>query len=225
MIWVVPTAGMPIDVDANLGGLVTDLASYGLENYHHYETRVLRQRMNWKLIVDTFLETYHLSVLHRNTIHPLLHTDLATFDAYGPNLRMIAVRRTIDDLRQQPETEWDLIRHTAIVNILFPNTVFIMQGDHVETWHVFPDGDDVDSARMYISLYTPEPAVSESARGHWDRNFDLLVKTVCDEDFPLGEGVQAGFHAGGQSEIVFGRNEPALQHYHASIRAALNGAQ
>jgi len=224
MIWVVPTPGAPIDVDAHLGGLAEDLAAYGLDTYHHYETRELKRRMNWKLVVDTFLETYHINVLHRKTIHPILHSDLATFDGYNENLRLIAPRRTIDELREQPEAEWDLFTHTAIVSILFPNTVFIMQRDHVETWHVFPDGDDPDCARMFVSLYTPEPAETDSARGHWDRNFDLLLRTVCDEDFPLGEGVQAGFHSGGQSEIVFGRNEPALQHYHRNLTSATNAA-
>lgn len=224
MIWVVPTPGAGIDVAGHLGDLADDFAAYGLETYHHYETRVLRQRMNWKLVVDTFLETYHLNVLHKATVNPILHSDLATFDGYGSNLRLIAARRTIDEMRTAPEADWDLIRYTAVVNILFPNTVFIMQGDHVETWHVFPDGDDADGARMYISLYTPEPALTDSVRRHWDRNFDLLMATVEKEDFPLGEGVQAGFHAGGQRAILFGRNEPALQHYHAAIRHALADA-
>ena len=45
--------------------------------------------MNWKLVIDTFLESYHLSTLHPSTVNPILHTNLGTFDAYGRNLRMI----------------------------------------------------------------------------------------------------------------------------------------
>ena len=51
---------------------------------------------------------------------------------------MTGARRTIEDMRGQPEADWDVIRHTVIVYVLFPNTVFIVQGDHIETWHVFP---------------------------------------------------------------------------------------
>jgi hypothetical protein len=52
-------------------------------------------------------------------------------------------------------------------------------------------------------------------------NFDLLMATVENQDFPVSEGIQRGFYSGAQKEIVFGRNEPALQHYHRAIRAAL----
>jgi hypothetical protein len=36
--------------------------------------------------------------------------------------------------------------------------------------------------------------------------------------------MQRGFASGAQDAITFGRNEPALQHYHKSIKAALAAA-
>jgi phenylpropionate dioxygenase-like ring-hydroxylating dioxygenase large terminal subunit len=221
MIWVRPTPGEPIDVDAMLAGAERDMAAYGFAGWYHYETRTLVQRSNWKLVVDTFLETYHLSSLHPRTVSPILYTNLTTFDPFGLNLRLISPRRTIDQMRDQAEDDWNLIPYSAVIYILFPNTVFIVQGDHVETWHVFPSGDSPDESVMYISLYTPEPTTTDSAKRHWDRNFDLLMATVEKEDFPLSAGVQRGFHSGAQDHIVFGRNEPGLQHYHRSIKRAL----
>jgi phenylpropionate dioxygenase-like ring-hydroxylating dioxygenase large terminal subunit len=182
---------------------------------------VLRQKLNWKIVIDTFLETYHLQVLHTNTVSPILHSNTATFDAFGPSLRMVAARRTVDKLRTIPPDQWNIIPFIAVVYILFPNTIFIMQGDHVETWHVYPSGDGINEATMRISLYTPEPATTEKARTHWDKNFDLLMATVEQEDFPLAEGIQRGFHSPAQTAIHFGRNEPALQHFHKSVKAAL----
>jgi phenylpropionate dioxygenase-like ring-hydroxylating dioxygenase large terminal subunit len=155
MIWVSPTPTLHFDVDALLGGLERDLVAYGFGSYCHYETRVLQRRMNWKLVVDTFLETYHLSALHPNTVHPIFYANIGTFDAFGRNLRMIAARRTIEKLRELPESEWNLIPYSLIIYVLFPNTVFVMQGDHLETWHVYPFGDAPDESVMYTSLYTP----------------------------------------------------------------------
>lgn len=221
LIWVCPTPGAAFDIEAQLGGLDGELAAYDFRHYHHYETRDLQQRMNWKLVVDTFLETYHLNVLHRNTIDPILYSNLGAFDAFGRNLRLIAARRSIGELQEQPEKDWDLIKHTAVVYVLFPNTVLIMQGDHLETWRVYPAGDTPDAARMHVSLYTPEKAASDSARRHWDRNFQLLLDTVEKEDFPVGEGIQRGFHSGAQEHITFGRNEPGLGYYHRQVREAL----
>ncbi|MEQ9643090.1 MAG: SRPBCC family protein [Alphaproteobacteria bacterium] len=220
MIWVGASPDVKIDLEARLGGLGDDMAAYRLDGYHHYETRVLHRPLNWKLVVDTFLELYHLSSLHPTTVGPILYTDRACFDGFGRNLRMIGARKTIGELREQPESEWDLVRHSAMVYVLFPNTVFIMQGDHLETWHVYPAGDGVEESVMYISLYTPEPTTTDSARRHWDRNFDLLLATVEQEDFPLAEKVQKGFHAGAQSHLTFGRNEPALQHFHRALSEA-----
>jgi phenylpropionate dioxygenase-like ring-hydroxylating dioxygenase large terminal subunit len=220
-IWLSPTPGARFDVDAVLGGLERDFAAYGLETYHHYETRVLRRRINWKVVVDTFLESYHLATLHQRTVNPILYSNLGTFDAFGRNLRSIFARRTIGALREMPEADWNLIPYSTVIYVLFPNTVFIMQGDHIETWHVFPAGDGTDESAMYISLYTPEPALTDSAKGHWDRNFDLLMATVEKEDFPLSEGMQRGFYSGAQDDVLFGRNEPALQHFHRSVKAAL----
>ena len=109
MIWVNPTPALHFDVDALLSGLERDFVAYGLGSYCHYETRVLQRRMNWKLVVDTFLETYHLSALHPSTVHPILHNNIGTFDAFGRNLRMIAARRTIEKLRELPELEMEFL--------------------------------------------------------------------------------------------------------------------
>jgi phenylpropionate dioxygenase-like ring-hydroxylating dioxygenase large terminal subunit len=220
MIWVAPSPDTQIDVDELLCGMGDDLAAYRLDSYHHYETRILHRKMNWKLAVDTFGETYHLQHLHPETVSPLFHSNRCTFDAFGPNHRMVAARRSFEELRGLPETEWDVLDHTVVICVLFPNTVFTYQRDHVETWHMFP-GDKVDETVMYVSLYIPEPVDNPKAKDHWDRNFNLLMATVEMEDFPTCEGMQKGFGSGAQDAITFGRNEPALQHYHKSVKAAL----
>jgi phenylpropionate dioxygenase-like ring-hydroxylating dioxygenase large terminal subunit len=221
LIWARPRPGDDFDIDAHLGGLGPELGSYGLETYHHYETRVLQRQLNWKLVIDTFLETYHLPVLHRGTVSPLIHGNLATFDPFGLNLRMVAARRTLEELRDQPEDEWDLISHAAIIYVLFPNTVFIIQGDHVEIWRAYPVPDRPDACTIHLSLYTPEPARTESAVRHWNANLKLALDTVDAEDFPLCESIQRGFYSGAQDYVTYGRNEPSLAHYHRSLRQAL----
>ena len=222
-IWARPAPGeQAFDPDQLLGGLAAELAEFGLDRYAHFETRVLRKRMNWKLVVDTFLEAYHVPILHRNTIAPLINGKVALFDPHkNGNLRMVVSRTTIDELRNLPEERWQLLKHLAIIYVLFPNVVLVWQGDHIETWRVYPAGNGTDECAMHVSLYTPEPTVSEKARAHWDRNMDILLRTVEREDFPLAEAMQRGFRSGAQDHILFGRNEPALAHYHSAVRATL----
>ncbi|MBT7758876.1 MAG: aromatic ring-hydroxylating dioxygenase subunit alpha, partial [Rhodospirillaceae bacterium] len=180
MIWVIPEPGPDtvLDAETHLAGLAPELANFGLADYHHYETRILRRKLNWKIVIDTFLEPYHFGVLHANTVGPIFFPNLCLFEGFGPHLRETLPRRTIAGLRDQPEAEWDLIPHTALVYVLFPNTVLVMQIDHVETWRVFPVDDKVDECVMYLDFFIPEPAETDSARQHWDRNMDLTIRTV-----------------------------------------------
>jgi nitrite reductase/ring-hydroxylating ferredoxin subunit len=222
LVWVCPTPGRQFDIDDHLAGLGPELAAYGLEGYHHYETRTIQRRMNWKLVIDTFLEPYHFAFLHTDTVGPIFVPNLCLFEAFGLNLRETLPRRSIVDLKELPESEWNLITHSAIVYVLFPNTVLVMQADHVETWRVYPLNGAVDACVMSIDFLIPEPAATESARRHWERNMDLLIRTVVDEDFVASEGMQAGFASGAQEHVVYGRNEPALAHFQNSVKAALD---
>lgn len=222
LIWVRPSPGeTTIEPDLLLDSLAPEIAAYGLERYAHYETRIVSRRMNWKLVVDTFLEAYHVPILHRKTIAPILNGRTALFHPLGRNLRMLVSRKTIDQLRDIPEESWDFLKHVAVVYVLFPNVVMVWQGDHIETWRTYPAEDGTDASVMQVSLYTPEPATTEKARSYWDKNMDLLLRTVEKEDFPLAEDMQRGFRSGAQDHVTFGRNEPALAHYHRKVRDAL----
>ena len=60
----------PIDVAAELAGLGPELADYGLDRWRFYDERGGVFDANWKLIHDTFLESYHVFSLHKDTLAP-----------------------------------------------------------------------------------------------------------------------------------------------------------
>jgi len=223
-IWVQPDPVGSFDIDKELAGLGPELASYGFGDYHHYTTRILRRQMNWKMLIDTFLESYHFAVLHTQTVAPIFLHNVCLFHPFGSHMRETLPRQSINDMRRLPEREWDLVKHTALVYILFPNSVIVMQSDHAEVWRVFPIDHKVDECVALLDFYIPEPATSESAHEHWRRNIDLTLRTVEEEDFPIGEGIQRGLRSGAQTHVTYGRNEPALQHWQRSVAAAVDGA-
>jgi phenylpropionate dioxygenase-like ring-hydroxylating dioxygenase large terminal subunit len=221
LIWVRPTPGGPFDPDTLLHGMERDLATFGWSGYHHHATRAVRRWMNWKLAVDTFLESWHVPVLHRRTIAPVLHGGVAAFDQFGRNLRVIFPFRSIGELRHKPEREWNLVSQALIIHMIFPNTVLVMASDHLETWRIFPAGERPGESVLQVSLYTSELAGTTRARAEWDRRLALLLGTVNDEDFPVAEDIQRGFVAGAQEHVTFGRHEPALAHFHRAIAREL----
>jgi len=220
LLWLQPTPEAGLDVAAALGGLDAELAHYGLGGFHPYATRVLKRRMNWKLALDTFLESYHFCVLHKDSICGIFHHNLATFDSWGEHFRLVSPRRSIAGLRELPREDWRVLPHLVVLYVLFPNTVLVWQGEQVELWQIFPDGDDPASSLLQLTLYAPTPPTTDKAKRHWDRNLELVLHVVENEDFPVGEGIQVSFGAGAQSHIVFGRNEPALAHFHRAVTAA-----
>ena len=217
LIFVTPAPGdsdnNTIDIDAMLAGLGEDIESYGIGAMAHQETRVVRRRMNWKLMSDTFWEAYHIKVLHAQNVAPLFVKNLAMFDAFGRNTRYIGVRKSIEKLRDLPQEKWDLIPHTTILMNLFPNTILVMQSDHAEIYRIFPE-KHVGESVATISILAPEPSPK------WSRTMDLLLGVV-DQDFTLGEGIQHNFESGAVRKVMYARYENALEHFHRSIREAI----
>lgn len=213
LIWVVadPSGELPAEP---LAGAETELAGYGLEHYRLFETTSFTRPLNWKLAVDTFCEAYHLSTLHRNTLAPMIHDDYALFDAFGPHGRMVSTRKSVADLDHLDRDHWRLAPHATILWFLVPNTVLIHQQDHMQLYQSRP-GASADEAHLQVSLYVP--ADSERSDRHWHRNFELLVDVTDTEDFATAAGIQRGYRSGAQDAVTFGRNEPALQHYHRSL--------
>jgi len=219
LVWVLPRPGGAFRVDDVLGGLGEDLDSYRIGSYELRETRRLQRRMNWKLVSDTFWEAYHIKVLHKANVAPLFVKNLALFDAFGPSQRLVGIRNSIETLRGRPEAEWDLIPHATILMNLFPNTILVMQSDHLEVYRAFPVPDRVNESVTEVSLLVP-PGSEGSSDRTWQRTMDLLVG-VIEQDFGIGEGIQRGFEAGVLPHVAYGRYESALEQFHRSIRAAL----
>lgn len=231
LIWVQPKPvdGAEIDlgaeVDAMLGTeLLADLEAFDIASHHHYTTRHLSRRLNWKLTLDTFFESYHFRQLHKTSIAPLVKSDLAPVRHYGDNHLMVAVRHSAEALADQPEDQWDLIDQTVLVYLLWPNTIFLYQRDHLEMFRVFP-GETVADSEIELIICIPDnpddSADPAKARKHWDANIELLVQTADTEDFSNGATIQRSFEAGVLDEVVYGRNEPLMHSWHRSLKRAM----
>lgn len=213
-------APLEIDVDAHLAGLAEEFEAYRFGGYSYFASEWMAPAINWKFGIDTFLEAYHLPALHRATVAPLIRGNLGAFDAYGDHGRMTFVRFSSSAWDGKPDAEWEVLPHIIAVYRLMPNTVLVFQSDHLETWRMLP-GETPDRSRIEFAFYTPQAATTDKARAYWKKNYDLAIKTVLDEDFALGERMQRNFMSGVQDEVIYGRNEPALIHFHQRLQAVL----
>tara|TARA_B100000686_G_scaffold355281_1_gene471973 strand:- start:1399 stop:2538 length:1140 start_codon:yes stop_codon:yes gene_type:complete len=196
------------------------LKNYNLNNYYYYKSTKMYRKLNWKLAVDTFLEIYHIDSLHNKTLSPIIMGDLATFDSFGSHIKITGARNSILEPNSSLKTKKEFEKHTLRLSILFPNTILVGHHEHVEVWHVLP-GKKENECEISLSLFSKEKIKTHSAKKHWQNNFTLAIDAVEKEDFPLGEDIQKGFYADPKRKLIFGENEPGLQHFHKSIKSAL----
>jgi phenylpropionate dioxygenase-like ring-hydroxylating dioxygenase large terminal subunit len=211
----------PIDVDEVLGGAQDDLGSFGLGAYTHIETRTNEWAMNWKLVLDTFTESYHIRWLHKDSIAAAFNSDCVIYEPFGRNCVSIGLRADVLDELVKPKEEWSLIPYGTIQYFVVPNALVVHQLDHVELWRLEPL--DVGRVRTHTSIFAPTPP-TESAQRYWTKNLDLLLQVTGSEDFPTMERIYATLKSGALPELVYGRIEPPLVHFHSALNEALAAA-
>ncbi|HLZ84859.1 MAG TPA: SRPBCC family protein [Caulobacteraceae bacterium] len=211
--------GEALTADAALAGAQDEIKDYGLGSYVLTEARENTWKVNWKLILDTFTESYHIRALHKNSIAASYSTDVSICNAFGPHPQMIGLLKSVFAEIEKPEAEWRFLPHTTLQYIFMPSGLITYQRDHVELWRVTPLS--VDRTLVRTSLYAPEAPTTDKARAYWTKNLDRLLQVTGTEDFPLMEKIQANLASGALPELIYGRNEPALIHLHRSIHAAL----
>lgn len=215
----------PIDVEAELAGLGPELASYGFEGLSFYEQREGVFDANWKLIHDTFTESYHIFSLHRDSIAGDLLSTPFVGENFGPHTRGAVMRKEVVSLLERPESEWVLRPYASIVYLLFPCALLnLPMSGHAELWDMYPEPDDPHRTRVTVRYYVPSGEVEER-RAFWDANVRFTSRVVFEEDFGQQQDIHRSLRTGLMPEVVYGRNEPALIHHHEEIERALAGAR
>ena len=189
--------------------------------------------MNWKLAIDTFGETYHFNTLHRNSLANDFYGNVQMYDRYGRNHRMMLCMRTIDDLRTKPQDEWNVLHGALPVYYLFPNVQLIVGPAGPTLVRVYPESSNPHQSSSQIGFYMyPELLKNESARTFAARSnmsveemlatrMEGFASVIQNEDYVVAASGHRGALSGAQEHMIFGRNEPALHHYHNTYREAL----
>lgn len=142
-----------------------------------------------------------------------------------PHSRILAFRRSVLGLAELDESEWNLREHAAILYRLLPNTVLnLTAAGHAELWEFHPVGDSPHRTRVSIKFYTPGEVASEKEQEFWQRNVDYTVGVVFAEDLLQQQVIHGNLRTGLLPELVYGRNEPGLIHFHQSVASALSGS-
>ncbi|MEL7158157.1 MAG: aromatic ring-hydroxylating dioxygenase subunit alpha [Actinomycetota bacterium] len=221
------SAALAAEIAADFGDeLDAELAHWGFDDLVYLGQDTYPVACNWKLAMDTFGETYHFPVLHADTLANGFHGNVQVYDTFGRNHRMILCRRDIDEMRHQPEEDWRITIGGLPVYWIFPNVQLIPNQGGMQVVRAYPDpehpGRHVSRIGFYLrSQYAESEDIVEVFTA-MSRNFSEVIR---DEDYVMSASQQRSADSGALSHVVFGRNEPALHHYHNTYRAALGHQQ
>ena len=207
-------AAAPFTVEDALHGAGEEIADFGVADYDLVDSRDHEWAMNWKLVMDTFTEPYHIPWLHKDSIAPYYLFDRWIHDSYGPHQRFIGCRKSVlEEFDKPSEDDWELLPHGTLQYLLVPNAVLVHQMDHLELWRLQPLGPDRTLVRT--SVYSPPDPPRRPE--YYVKNLDILLGVTNTEDFPMQEQVQRNLASGAVPELVYGKMEPALAAYHRAV--------
>jgi glycine betaine catabolism A len=206
------------DVDHYLGGLAGDVAALGLEQHVMWQRSTTTRRCNWKLVIEAFLDGYHIRVLHRDSVYRFFLDAASVADREGPHIRAITGRRA---LLEAPAdlSGVDLHQLATPSLLLFPSTVFVEHPDFLSIMTVHPLAADL-TAWDHMMLV---PAARGGESEHWNRSWQLIEEGVFQrEDLWVCEQAQYSINAGAIDEMLFGALESPARWFHAAVEAALS---
>lgn len=227
LIMLAPSADAPeFDGTRHLAGLAPELAGFDFaDDFTLFAEQHHTVRANWKQPYETFLEAYHVFALHGTTLAKQIMSTPMLADFFGPHGRGLLMGRDTDKLLQLEESQWSIRESRAnLVYWLFPNAILgLPMTGHAELWMVYPDPREPGVCHVHLKFYVPSSSV-ESRAPFWQRMLDYTSKIVLEEDFKQQAAIHQALSSGSHPGLVFGRNEPALIHYHHGIDAALSAA-
>jgi choline monooxygenase len=176
--------------------------------------------MNWKVLVEQFLEGYHIRSTHKDTFFPVQYDDLNVVETFGPNSRITFPYRNIERLRDRPETSWTTDARVTYVYQLFPNVMVATFPDLVLV--IVVDPVDIDHSTLVVYTMVRPDFIDRADRASGDSPSNpagagSFIARGAVEDNEMSVGVQRGLHSGANEFVEFGRHESAIGHFHATL--------
>ena len=218
LIWT-KLDGAEFDVNAFLGDLIADFDAFGIGSGFLYRRNTHDVAANWKLIMDAFLESYHVQRLHKPTIAPFFADSITASDRVGMHFRSAVAR--VGHAEAKDLAELADIREVVTFSFsLLPGTVIVISPDYINVMQLYPQ--TLDRTLVENFMLIAEAPDCEEAEQHWAQSFDLLDNGVFGaEDFRAATLGQQGLSTGSIAELTLGAAETGVADFHDEVRRLL----
>lgn len=175
--------------------------------------------VNWKILLESFIEGYHIKSTHPESFLPYGFDNLNVIDLFGRNSRVTYPFQRIRNLAKVLPAERRVDGLLTYVYHLFPNVLITVLSRHTNVVILEPLA--VDRTRQ--STYTltngggDDPAALAEAR----RDAEFVGNTGAAADRAVVQAIQHGLGSGANEVFTFGKFESAIVHFHRTLTGAL----
>ena len=192
-----------------------DLGQFKMEDMILHEVIEWNVPVSYKAIVDGFNEIYHTQELHHMTAEWVKSARDTSFHIVGNNYMCFVPRH---QSRDKLAEDWDHHKYAICHYVVFPNTVFNCNPEHIQVFQPIPI--DVDRTRFLCwELIYPgddnDPEYVEyrtRMQAHWDH-----LKVVVGEDIAIYEQLARTKRSSAYQRNILSERECKIAHYHENI--------
>jgi phenylpropionate dioxygenase-like ring-hydroxylating dioxygenase large terminal subunit len=177
---------------------------------------------NWKILVEGFLEGYHIRSTHAQTFYPVQFDNLNVVETFGPNNRIAFPYRAINRLRSLPPAARGADGTLTYVYHLFPNVMVATFPGRIFMVAIEPLA--TSCTRFVTYMLTDRDERDGEVQEALQRAGDF-VNAGAVEDREVACAIQRSLASGANEFFEFGLFEGAIGHFHRTLHAALEGAR
>ena len=223
IIWAILDHEAEADFSHLSDELIGDLTAVGLRDMHVYDHHRYDVAGNWKLVMDTFLEGYHVTRLHATTLGAVSEDVSVKVDRLGWHLRQTSGRinfrqQMVEDAAHSFEA---LRRAVVFVYTLVPNAVLICSTTFINLLIFEPSATGRTMVENFMLVNAPPE--TEEMKGKLDRMLHRTAEQAFPEDFSASAASHEGLMTGVNKQLILGGMEQAVKIYHDLINDLIEG--
>lgn len=219
-LWVhfEPDAAPPLE--QFLGGLVDELAWYGMQDWRYYGGSTYQCEANWKVVLEGFLEAWHTPTVHHRTVRGGFDVPRSTFATFDPHSMMVVPLAALD-IDSAPEP----VEHRQYADcqyLLFPSAFLNMFPDQGNLITVHPI--DVDRTICQGHVVARREAPEGVGQTEWERSVESsigLMDRIMGEDLGIAGEIAANRHSFAYQRNLYNTLECRIGAFHRQVDAWL----